>query len=69
MGGHGRHILNGLEMNIKLIHSPESFHHMANDTAFTIFIEDVALVVRKVKHNPSIPNQQTKSLPMAGLTC
>ena len=57
-----RYLLNGVEMNIKLIRSPESFHLMANGTAFTTVIEDVALFVRKVKLNPSIPNQHNKML-------
>ena len=57
-----RYLLNGVEMNIKLIRSPEIFHLMADGTAYTTVIEEASLYVRKVKLNPSIPNRHNTML-------
>ena len=57
-----RYLLNGVEMNIKLIRSPETFHLMADGSAFTTLIEEACLYVRKVKLNPAIPVQHNKML-------
>ena len=57
-----RYLLNGVEMNVKLIPSGEKFHLMADGTTWTTVIEDACLYVRKVKLNPSIPVQHNKLL-------
>ena len=56
-----RYLLNGVEMNVRLIPSPENFHLMC-DGNFSTIIEDACLYVRKVKLNPSIPVQHNKLL-------
>ena len=57
-----RYLLNGMEMQVKLIPSKEKFHLMGDGTAWTTVIEDACLYVRKVKLNPSIPVQHNKLL-------
>lgn len=57
-----RYLLNGVEMNVKLIPSPEQFHLMADGTAWSTVIEEACLYVRKVKLNPSIPVHHNKAL-------
>ena len=56
-----RYLLNGVEMNVKLIPSSEAFHLMG-DAAYKTTIQDACLYVRKVKLNPSISVQHNKLL-------
>ena len=57
-----RYLINGVEMKLKLIRSPEAFHLMADDDKYLTIIEDVSLFVRKVKLNPAIPVAHNKAL-------
>ena len=57
-----RYLLNGVEMNVKLIPSDEKFHLMGVGTTWKTVIQDACLYVRKVKLNPSIPVQHHKIL-------
>jgi len=57
-----RYLINGVEMGLKLIRSPEAFHLMGTANTFLTIIEDIALFVRKVKLNPAIPIQHNKAL-------
>lgn len=57
-----RYLINGVEMKLKLIRSPEAFHLMADDDKYLTVIEDVSLFVRKVKLNPAIPVAHNKAL-------
>ena len=57
-----RYLLNKTELKVKLIRSPETFHLMADGTAYSTIIEDAALWVRTVKLNPRISTQHTKTL-------
>jgi hypothetical protein len=57
-----RYLLNGVDLSIKLIRSPVSFHLMGDAVTYNTVIEDVALFVRKVKLNPSIPLEHNKML-------
>jgi hypothetical protein len=57
-----RYLLNGTDMNIKLIRSLRNFHLMADAASYNTIIEDVALFVRKVKLNPTFPLEHNKML-------
>ena len=57
-----RYLVTGVEMNIRLIRSPETFHLMGDGTAYTTVIEQASLFVRKVKLNPAISNDHNKRL-------
>ena len=57
-----RYLMSNIEMNIKLIRSPEPFHLMADGTAYVTVIEDATLFVRKVKLNPAIPIDHNQML-------
>jgi hypothetical protein len=57
-----RYLINGVEMGLKLIRSPESFHLMGDGDKYLTVIEDIALFVRKVKLNPAFPVAHNKSL-------
>lgn len=57
-----RYLLNGVEMHVKLIRSPEQFHLMADATAYTTVIEEAALFIRTVKLNPKISTYHNKML-------
>ena len=57
-----RYLLNGMDLNVKLIPSSEKFHLMGDGTAWTTVIEEACLYVRKVKLNPAIPVNHNKLL-------
>lgn len=58
-----RYLLNGVDMNIKLVRSAELFHLMSGDgTALKTEIDEACLFVRKVKLNPAIPTEHNRML-------
>lgn len=52
----GKFLINGVEMNVKLVRSRESFNLMAslNETKYKLSITDATLLVRRTKINPSV---------------
>ena len=50
-----RYLLSGVEMNIKLIRTPEVFHLMGDEAKYKTVITEASLFVRKVRLNPAIP--------------
>ena len=58
-----RYLLNKVDMHIKLVRSPETFHLMYHsDVKVKTVIEDAVLYVRKVRVNPTLSNQHNQLL-------
>lgn len=57
-----RYLLNGVDLHVKLIRSPTTFHLMAGANQFITKIKEAALYVRKVKLNPTISLAHSKML-------
>ena len=57
-----RYLLNKVDMHIKLVRSPQTFHLMTDGTAVKTVIEDAVLYARQVKVNPTITNEHNQLL-------
>lgn len=57
-----RFVLPGVDISIKLIRSPDSFHLMINEGAFKVVVQEACFIARRVKINPSIALQHVKTL-------
>ena len=62
-----RYLLNGVDMQLRLIRSNESFHLMGEGNEFVTKILDAGLHVRKVKLNPTISLSHSKMLDQGKL--
>jgi hypothetical protein len=62
-----RYLLNGVDMQLKLIRSSPSFHLMGDEDVCMTIIQDAALYVRKVKLNPTITLAHSKLLDQGKL--
>ena len=57
-----RYLLNNIDLHIKLIRSPTSFHLMGDADHYLTTIKEACLYVRKVKLNPTISLSHSKLL-------
>ena len=57
-----RYLLSGVEMNLKLIRTPETFHLMGDTDDYKTIITEASLFVRKVRLNPAIPLEHNTQL-------